>query len=116
MLKYLSEKHEGKLLKLRFVLSPFSFVFLILGNEQFHVVMETLDTDEATYIWHIPKDIPALKSSLNDIDKDLYKIRSEGRAVFLETAPVNFRRVLHDYTDDVKGFVVWRDDLEQWLV
>lgn len=115
-LKYLSEKHEGKLLKLRFVLSPFSFVFLILGDEQSHLIMETLDTDEATYIWHIPKDKPALKSSLNDIDKDLYKIRSEGRAVFLETAPVNFRRVLHDYTDEVKGFVVWRDDLEQWLV
>ena len=115
-LQYLSEKHEGKLLKLRFVLSPFSFVFLVLGNEQFHVVMETLDTDEATYIWHVQKDIPALKSVLNDIDKDLYKIRSGGRALFLETAPANFRRVLHDYTDDVKGFVVWRDDLEQWLV
>jgi len=49
-LKYLSEKHEGKFLKLRFALSPFSFVFLILGDKQSHLIMETLDTNDVTYI------------------------------------------------------------------
>ncbi|QNK64786.1 hypothetical protein H7F33_10030 [Pedobacter sp. PAMC26386] len=31
-LKYLAEKHEGKILKIQFVLSPFAFVFLIGGG------------------------------------------------------------------------------------
>jgi hypothetical protein len=115
-LKYLSEMHEGKILKIRFVLSPFSFVFLIEGVEQYHIVMETLDTDEATYIWHVLKDIAALKNALNDIDNDLYKIRNEGRALYLESVPINFSRVLHDYTDELKGFVIWKDDLEQHLI
>jgi len=78
--------------------------------------METLDTDEATYIWHILKDVTALKSALVEIDKDLYKIRNEGRASYLESAPINFRRVLHDYTDEIKGFIIWKDDLEQHLI
>jgi superfamily II DNA or RNA helicase len=41
-LHYLAEQHEGGVLKIRFVLSPFAFVFLVSGNEQYHVVMETL--------------------------------------------------------------------------
>nr|WP_145855523.1 DEAD/DEAH box helicase [Pedobacter suwonensis] len=115
-LQYLAEQHCGNILKLRFVISPFAFVFLIGGIEQYHIIMETLDTDEATYIWHIPKDIGALKASLLEIHNDLLKIRNEGRAVFLESAPVNFSRVLHDYTEELKGFIAWKDDLEQCLV
>ena len=32
-LRYLASKHEGSILKLRFVLNPFSFVFLLSGQE-----------------------------------------------------------------------------------
>jgi len=115
-LKYLSELHEGNVLKIRFVISPFSFIFLIEGIQQYHVVMETLDTDEATYIWHILKDISALKDALNKIENDLNKIRNEGRASFLQSTPANFGRVLHDYTEERKGFVIWKDVLEQSLI
>jgi len=41
-LHYLAERHAGNLLKIRFVLNPFSFVFLGVGTEQYHIVMETL--------------------------------------------------------------------------
>ena len=78
--------------------------------------METLDTDEATYIWNAPKDIEELKNALYNIDKDLNKIRNEGRFMFLQSAPVNFCRILHDYSDERKGFVLWRDALEVLLV
>lgn len=114
-LRYLSDLHLGNVLKLRFVLSPFAFVFLIAGVEQYHIVMETLDTDEATYIWHTPKDISELKNALRNVDKDLNKIRNEGRFAFLQSAPINFSRVLHDYSDERKGLVIWKDDLEQHL-
>ncbi len=41
-IRYLANKHANDILKIRFVLSPFSFVFLLLGTEQFHVIMEHL--------------------------------------------------------------------------
>lgn len=68
-LSYLVKKHAAYLLKIRFVLSPFSFVFLLIGKEQYHIVLETLDTEEATYLWHINKE--NLQTSLAKINQDL---------------------------------------------
>jgi superfamily II DNA or RNA helicase len=115
-LRYLAEKHESDILKLRFVLNPFSFVFLLSGQEQFHLVMETLDTREATYIWHIEKDKQELRNQLQVIDRQLNMIRNDGRQAFLESQPVNFSRVFHDYSDEQKGFILWKDSLEERLI
>jgi hypothetical protein len=115
-LQYLAERHEGSVLKIRFVLSPFAFVFLLIGIEQYHIVMETLDSEEATYIWHLTKNINALKQGIPEIDKQLNKIRNEGRQLFLETNPNNFSRIIHDYSNERKGFVLWKDALEERLV
>jgi predicted deacylase len=102
-------------LKIRFVLRPFAFVFLLTGENQYHIVMETLDTEEATYIWHFPKSISALKQGVVEIEKQLGDIRTGGRELFLQNKPENFSRVVHDYTDERKGFVVWKDGLEECL-
>jgi len=115
-LRYLAAKHERTILKIRFVLSPFSFVFLLKGENQYHIIMETLDTEEATYLWHIEKNKDMLKSQLLVIDQQLTVIRNEGRQVFLESKPMNFSRILHDYTDTKKGFVIWKDLLEERIV
>jgi superfamily II DNA or RNA helicase len=115
-LRYLSEHHDGSILKIRFVLSPFAFVFLLAGEHQYHIIMETLDTEEATYIWHVTKSIAELKNALLAVESDLNKIRNEGRQEFLKLTPVHFSRILHDYSDERKGFVVWMDDLEARLV
>ncbi|MDP1623836.1 MAG: hypothetical protein Q8M08_16030, partial [Bacteroidales bacterium] len=115
-LRYLAEKHESDILKLRFVLNPFSFVFLLSGQEQFHLVMETLDTREATYIWHIEKDKQELRNQLQVIDRQLNMIRNDGRQAFLESQPVNFSRILHDYSDEQKGFILWKDLLEERIM
>jgi superfamily II DNA or RNA helicase len=112
-LRYLAERHERTILKIRFVLSPFSFVFLLSGEHQFHIVLETLDTEEATYLWHIEKDKTQLKSQLKTIDEQLSIIRNKGRQIFLDTKPENFSRILHDYSDIQKGFVIWKDLLEE---
>ncbi|MBP1638895.1 MAG: restriction endonuclease subunit [Bacteroidetes bacterium] len=114
-LRYLADKHERSILKIRFVLTPFSFVFLLAGENQFHLVLETLDTEEATYLWHIEKDKTQLKSQLKAIDEQLSIIRNKGRQTFLETKPENFSRILHDYSDTKKGFVVWKDLLEEQI-
>lgn len=114
-IQFLSQRHDRSTLKIRFVLSPFSFVFLLTGKEQFHIVFETLDTEEATYLWHFPKDKPTLKIKLKEIDEQLSIIRNKGRQVFLENQPTNFSRILHDYTDDKKGFIIWKDLLEEQI-
>jgi hypothetical protein len=53
---------------------------------------------------------------LKQVDEELGVIRTKGRQVFLENAPANFSRILHDYSDSRKGFILWRDMLEERLV
>lgn len=115
-LQFLAQRHDRSTLKIRFVLSPFSFVFLLTGKEQFHFVLETLDTDEATYSWHFHKDKPTLKTKLKEIDEQLSVIRNKGGQAFLKNQPENFSRVLHDYSDDKKGFIIWKDLLEEQII
>lgn len=114
-LKYLAGKHEGAVRKLRFMLQPFSFVFFLIGNKQYHVVLETLNTEEATYIWHLECNQSELPEHLAEVEKDLATIRSRGRQAFLAEAPKNFSRIIHNYTDERKGFILWRDMLEERL-
>jgi len=115
-LRYLAAKHNGAILKLRFVLNPFSFVFLLSGNEQYHLILETLDTEEATYIWHMPKIIHLLPEKLRSIDKDIGLIRNKGRQAFLEREPNNFTRIIHNYSNERKGFIIWKDLVEERLI
>ena len=115
-LQFLSQRHDRSTLKIRFVLSPFSFVFLLTGEKQFHIVLETLDTEEATYLWHFAKDKATLKTKLKEIDEQLGVIRNKGRQVFLENQPGNFSRILHDYSDNKKGFIIWKGLLEERIV
>ncbi|MBT0812890.1 DEAD/DEAH box helicase [Litoribacter ruber] len=114
-LKYLASKHQEKLMKLKFTLLPFSFIFLLKGERQYHLVLETLDTAEATYIWHLDRQ-RGLEQALEHIEKDLTFIRNHGRQSFLETQPSNFSKITHEYTGDRKGFITWKTLLEERLV
>ena len=115
-LRYLANNHESTIFKIRFVLHPFSFVFLLKGEDQLHFIMETLDTEEATYIWHYDKTAHNLPDILKEINNHLSIIRNLGRQAFLEHAPSNFSRIVHDYSDEKKGFINWKDALEETLV
>jgi len=115
-IQFMADQHMGQIMKIRFVLSPFSFVFLLSGDKQYHVVLETLDTDEATYMWHTEKNKDLLIETIGKIDKDLQLIRDKGRQTFLENAPMNFSKILHDYSDPNKGFVLWKSMLEERLM
>lgn len=115
-IKFLAERHERIVMKLRFVLQPFSFVFLLVGEQNYHIILETLDTEEATYIWHTDKNKSALIDTIKQIDKELNIIREKGRQAYLETNPQYFSRIVHDYSDDNKGFVIWKGLLEERLI
>ncbi|SFW48705.1 DEAD/DEAH box helicase [Chitinophaga sancti] len=115
-LRYLAEKHAGHILKIRFVLQPFSFVFLIEGEEMYHLILETLDTEEASYIWYFEKQRSLLPMYLKDLDKQLDIIRQQGRQAFINAAPENFSRIVHDYSNEQKGFITWKFMLEERLI
>lgn len=114
-IQYLADKHENQVMKIRFVLNPFSFVFLLAGEQSYFVVLETLDTEEATYIWHTPKHKASLIEQVKQIDNQLSIIREKGRQAFLECSPENFTRILHDYSDNKKGFIIWKSAIEELI-
>jgi len=114
-LKYLASKHEAHILKIRFVLAPFSFIFLLAGEQNFHLILETLNTEEATYIWHLKKDLQSLRAEIIALEHQLNQIRAQGRQWFLANQPPNFNRLLHDYFDPQKGFITWKDQLEELM-
>ncbi|NEW79875.1 MAG: DEAD/DEAH box helicase family protein [Gelidibacter sp.] len=112
-IQYLADRHENQVMKIRFVLNPFSFVFLLAGENSYFIVLETLDTEEATYIWHTPKNKASLIEEVKQIDNQLSVIREKGRQTFLEKGPENFTRIIHDYSDNKKGFIIWKSALEE---
>ncbi|HWK03814.1 MAG TPA: DEAD/DEAH box helicase family protein [Puia sp.] len=115
-LKYLSAKHETSILKLRFVLQPFSFLFLLSGEKKYHIIWETLDSEEATYIWDTERSREALRVTLDQIEEIITGIKKSGRQDYLKQEHPNFSRIWHDYTDPKKGFITWKGVLEERLV
>lgn len=115
-LLYLAKQHKYQKLKIRFLLNPFSFVFLIEGKLKYHIILETLDTKEATYIWHLSKESTQFEKELANINLKLKLIRINGRQHFLKTNPKNFSKIIHDYTESKKAFYNWKNALEERLV
>lgn len=85
-------------MKLRFVVNPFSFVFLLAGENLYHIVLETLDTEEATYIWYIDKSKATLMQNMNCINEELQIIKDKGRQVFITNPPKNFSMIMLIWT------------------
>lgn len=114
-LRFLSSKHAHDILKLKFVHKPFSFIFLIQGDRNYHIIWETLDTEEATYVWHIAKDINVLKMTLRKIEDIINLIKVQGKTAYINSTEDPFRRIYHDYSEIVDGFVKWKGELESIL-
>jgi hypothetical protein len=114
-LRFLSSKHRHQIMKLRFIHKPFSFIFLIEGDRNYHLIWETLDTEEATYLWHIDKNLQALKNSLRKIEAIINVIKVQGKTSYISATEDQFRRIYHDYSEVVDGFVKWKGELESVL-
>ncbi|MET3115465.1 hypothetical protein AAKU52_003214 [Pedobacter sp. CG_S7] len=112
-IQFLASQHESQIMKIRFVLHPFSFVFLLSGDKNYHIVLETLDTEEATYIWHTEKNNDDLKRSITSIDNQLLIIKEKGRQSFFDSNPQDFSKIIHDYFDNSSGFTIWKGLLEE---
>lgn len=49
---------------------------------------------------------------VKQIDNQLNIIRDKGRQNLLEVSPDKLTRILHDYSDNKKGFIIWK--LDTW--
>lgn len=114
-LRYLAEKHQKGISAIRYLLTPFSLTFILKGNQQFYLVLETIDTEEATYIWDLGSDSSTENIRIGAIEEQLDNIRKFGRQTFLQSAPLNFTRIIHDYSDPRKGFVLWKSQIESLM-
>jgi hypothetical protein len=81
--KYLSAKHKASILKLRFVLQPFSFLFLSSGEKKYYIVWETLNSEKATYILDKERSRESLRVTLNHIEAIITDIKKSGRQDYL---------------------------------
>jgi len=115
-LRFLSSKHKHDILKLRIVHNPFSFIFLLSGIDEFYIIWETLDTQEATYIWTFPNDLTNLKLVLTQTDKTINEIVRGGKNEYINRNEENFNRVFHDYIDIQNGFKNWKADIEEIIL
>jgi hypothetical protein len=114
-LRYLSDRHQHKVMRLRFILRPFSFIFLLSGDRDYHLVWETLDTEEATYVWHIPQDREKARLMLRKIEEIINVVKVQGKTAYISTASDQYHRIYHDYSDLVDGFLKWKAELESVL-
>ncbi|MDQ6812420.1 MAG: hypothetical protein M3040_01570 [Bacteroidota bacterium] len=115
-LQFLSSKHLSSILKVRFVLEPFSFLFLLSGDNNYYIVWETLNSEEATYLWHFEKSIEALRTGLKQIEVILHEIKVTSKQDYLKKEHENFSRIIHDYSDNNKGIIEWKSALEERLL
>jgi len=115
-LQFLANKHAFQIMKLRFILKPFSFIFLIKGEEKFYIVWEPLNTSEATYIWQAEKDNKAVKTELEKVDEIIKVIKISGKTDYLSKADGNFIRINHDYSDSIAAFDKWKNDIEKAMI
>ncbi len=114
-LMFLAENHDYMRMKIRFILKPFSFLFLLEGDTHWHIVWETLNTREATYIWPCEKNKKQLNSKLQRVGDIINTIRVQGKTAYITSTEDQYKRIIHDYSDLINGFVKWKGNLEAIL-
>jgi hypothetical protein len=114
-LRYLSQHHAHHIMKLRFIYKPFSFLFLLEGERHYHLVWETLYTTEATYVWHVDKDLNSLKAGFRKVEEVINLVKVQGKIAYIQSSEDAYRRIFHDYSPLVDGFYKWKAELESCL-
>jgi hypothetical protein len=56
-----------------------------------------------------------LKNSLRKIEDIINVIKVQGKTAYINSNDDQFRRIYHDYSEIVDGFVKWKGELESVL-
>lgn len=119
--RYLSARHVHTVMRLRWVKQQGAFLFLLPGKKDSFLILEKLNSAEATYLWRLHAkgaqlgdDRGLLKQKFEWVEQEISIISTEGRKVYKANAPEDFVRIRHDY-ESKDGFAVWKDRLHQIL-
>lgn len=116
-LRFLSNKHLSELVNLKITPKPVSFIFLIKENQNYFVVWESYNTEEATYIWKLEEsEEKLLLASVEEIVDKIKWLRNNNKLPYIKEKPKNFIRLEHDYSGDDMGFKKWKKELEEFLL
>lgn len=119
-LEFLAGRMHQPGTKLRYVLSPqFGFVFLVIGREANHFVLELLDS-HATYVWSIPKFWETLEAQYLSVEKEIAAIGQLGRSQYRRTLHFEheFWFIVHEAAESgvTDGFPRWKNRLLEGMV
>jgi len=120
-IRYLSARHVTTVMRLRWVKQQRAFLFLLLGKQDSFLILEKLNSKEATYLWklhakgsELSENRGLLKQKREWVEQEISIIRTEGRKVYKANTSDDFTAIWHDYESE-DGFAVWKDRLHQVL-
>ncbi len=115
-LRYLSSKQAAHIANLRFTSSPKSFIFLIENENSFFLIWETYETSEATYIWKLESDIEdQLLIEIESLVTKIKLLKQGNKRTYLNTNPINFKKIEHDYNHEDFGFSKWEIQFKNFV-
>jgi hypothetical protein len=108
-LRHLSSLHNANAFRLRMTGKPVSFIFVIKGALDYHLIWETYETEEATYIWKLAgRDAKDRQMEMSDLLEKIKWLRDKNKRTYIQSNPPNFRRIEHDYSQKDGGLEKWK--------
>jgi hypothetical protein len=115
-LRHLSSLHEAGAFRLRMTAKPISFLFVIKGRQDFYLVWETYESEEATYVWRLDsREGQPQRQELNDLIEKIKWLRNNNKNVYRKSPPANFKRIEHYYSQPDGGIEKWKGLLAQFV-
>jgi len=115
-LRHLSSLHDAGTFRLRMTARPVSFIFVLKGAEDYYMVWETYESEEATYIWKLDnREGQPQREELNELIERIKWLRQKNKLDYLRTHPKNFKRIEHDYGQSDGGVEKWKIELAEYI-
>ena len=94
-----------------------TFLLLLSGKNGCFLILETLDSKKATYLWklhatelELSDNKELFEQKLQCVEQEISIIRTEGRMAYKRKSSDDFSRVHHDYLKE-NGLEIWKDRL-----
>lgn len=115
-LRHLSSLHEADMFRLQMTGKPVSFIFVAKGPLHYHLVWETYETEEATYVWQLLSgDSQSRRQEMTEIIDKIKWLREKNKMQYRKSAPGNFHYIEHDYAAEDGGLLNWKTALDLYL-
>lgn len=115
-LRHLSSLHDTSGFRLRMTGKPISFIFSIRGALDYHLVWETYETEEATYIWKLQgPDSQSRQKAMTELLEKVKWLRARNKMKYIQSKPPNFKRIEHDYSQENNALDKWKTMLSEYI-